>query len=126
MTLKSWREFAALLVLIVAATFLEVGKMTSYFDQFDFSGFIDVFYRVYSGQRPYVDFFYNAGPVHPYIGALFFRVFGPGKPALIANACALSIFMSVYAYALAHGFRNIDFVCADRPGGALQIGRAHV
>ncbi len=93
-----WRDLLAVLAVASCGSFLAIWRMNSFFDPFDTSGFIDLFYRIYSGQRLYADFFYNAGPVHPYIGATFFRIFGPGKNAIYANGCMLSLFMAAYSY----------------------------
>jgi hypothetical protein len=71
------------------------------YDFFDMSAFMDAGYRVASGQRLYVDFFYNAGPVHPYLHAFFFTLFGFTKTAVLAHLCAANVVVVVGTYALA-------------------------
>ena len=99
-TKQLWREALALGAVFLLGAAVETSRTTSFFDPFDHSGFLDLFYRVYSGQKLYVDFFYNAGPVHAYIGAFFYWLLGPGISAVKANACMLSLFMAAYAYML--------------------------
>jgi hypothetical protein len=47
--------------------------------------FLDASWRIYTGQHPYRDFIYYTGPVHLYLNALFFHLFGFGKTAILAH-----------------------------------------
>jgi hypothetical protein len=76
----------------------DLGQKT--FDFFDMSAFMDAGYRVYMGQSPYVDFFYNAGPVHLYLHALFFTLFGFTKTAVLAHLCTVNAVVVTAAYVL--------------------------
>ncbi len=96
-----WRDLVAIACITLLASVVEISRTMANFDIFDASGFLDVFYRVASGQKLYTDFFYNAGPVHPYIGAFLFLVFGAGKYAVMANAVLLCAFIVVLSYSLA-------------------------
>ncbi len=71
------------------------------FDFFDMSAFLDAGYRVWHGQQPYVDFFYNAGPVHLYMHATSFALFGFGKAAVLAHLLFVTAIAFGVTYALA-------------------------
>jgi len=51
----------------------------------DMGAFLDASWRVYQGQKPYVDFIYYSGPLHLYMNAFFFHLFGFGKSAILAH-----------------------------------------
>lgn len=71
------------------------------FDFFDMSAFLDAGYRVWKGQRPYVDFFYLAGPVHLYMHAFFFQMFGFTKAAVLAHFLSTTALVVAMTYTLA-------------------------
>lgn len=89
----------ALLVLAVSV-FLGRAALRGY-DTFDMSGFMDAGYRVYSGQRPYIDFYYAAGPIHLYLHALSYAVFGFSKTAILAHLLVVNAFVLATVYVLA-------------------------
>ena len=60
------------------------------FNFYDFGGFLDASWRVLNGQRPYLDFIYTTGPVHLYLNAFFFLLFGFGKLAIFAHLLVVS------------------------------------
>jgi hypothetical protein len=65
------------LLLVIGGTGLFLGFNASQrFDFYDMSGFMDAGYRVASGQKIYVDFFYIAGPLQILANAMFFKIFG--------------------------------------------------
>jgi hypothetical protein len=68
------------------------------FNQFDFGQFIDAGWRICHGQKPYTDFFLNIGPIHHYIMALFFGIFGFSKLAFFSNMAVISSTMMVLTY----------------------------
>ncbi len=55
------------------------------FNFYDMGSFLDASWRVYRGQRPYLDFIYTTGPIHLYMNAFFFLLFGFGKTAVLAH-----------------------------------------
>lgn len=55
------------------------------FNLLDMGGFLDASWRVFRGQRPYMDFIYYSGPVHLYMNAFFFHLFGFGKAAILTH-----------------------------------------
>lgn len=52
---------------------------------FDMGSFLDASWRIFCGQKPYIDFIYYSGPVHLYMNAFFFQLFGFGKTAILAH-----------------------------------------
>lgn len=76
------------------------------FDFFDMSAFLDAGYRVSIGQEPYVDFFYTAGPVHLYMHALFFRLLGFTKEAVLAHLLAVNTTVLAATWLLALRLRR--------------------
>ncbi len=78
-------EFLTLaIILILNAFFLKFNAFRG-LNFFDISAFTDASWRVYSGQKPYVDFMFVSGPVHLYLNAFFFFLFGIGKNAFLAH-----------------------------------------
>lgn len=84
------------------------GTARSQFDWFDMSAFLDAGYRTWVGQEPYVDFFYLGQPLHLWLHALFFELFGFTQDAVLAhmqafNAAAIVLFAAWAWCALAPG-----------------------
>lgn len=71
-------------ILIANAFFLNFNAFRG-FNFFDLGSFLDPSWRVFRGQKPYVDFLYLTGPVHLYMNAFFFMIFGFGKTAVLAH-----------------------------------------
>lgn len=71
------------------------------FDAFDMSAFMDAGWRVASGQRPYVDFYYTGGPIHLYLHAASYVLFGFGKVAVLAHLLAVNAVVLIAAYVIA-------------------------
>lgn len=65
------------------------------------SAFMDAGYRVYRGQEPYIDFYYIAGPVHLYMHAFFYFLFGFNKTAILAHLLSVSALMTVTTFFIA-------------------------
>lgn len=95
------RDLWILLGLLLAGNALLGWSAPRTFDFFDMSAFMDAGYRVYSGQAIYQDFAFNAGPVHPYLYALFFSVFGVSKLGLLAYMWTVNGVVVAATYALA-------------------------
>ena len=71
------------------------------FDPVDYAGFLDAGWRVLNGQKLYSDFIFHAGPVFPYVSALFFKLFGFNKIAILAqliltNAAAIFLVYAIF------------------------------
>jgi hypothetical protein len=94
-----WALLAALLAL--NATILVI-KGTERFEFFDMSSFMDAGYRVSIGQEPYVDFYYTAGPVHLYMHALSFMIFGFTTTAVLVHLCVVALLATALVFAIAH------------------------
>ncbi len=75
------RNLPLTILLILNAFFLRFNAFRG-FNFFDMSAFLDAAWRIYIGQKPYADFIYFAGPVHLYVHALSFILFGFGKTAI--------------------------------------------
>jgi len=71
------------------------------FDFFDMSAFLDAGWRVANGQRIYTDFYYSAGPVHPYLHALFFKIFGFNKTAILSHLLFVHLIVMLSVFLLA-------------------------
>lgn len=76
-----WVFLAA--VLIANAVFLRHNAFRC-FNFYDMCFPIDGAWRILNGQRPYADFILFTGPVHFYLYALFIKIFGVGKTAILA------------------------------------------
>ena len=86
-----------ILILIANAFFLNFNAFRT-FNFLDMGGFLDASWRVFCGQRPYRDFIYSSGPFHLYLNALFFKIFGFGKTAILAHLITIHslVIISVY------------------------------
>ncbi len=71
------------------------------FDFFDMSAFLDAGWRVYRGQEPYVDFMYIAGPVHLYMHALSFAIFGFTRMAVLSHLAVVNAAVVAATYLIA-------------------------
>jgi hypothetical protein len=98
---KSWPDALIGAALAALTAVFLAWDATRLFDFFDMSAFLDAGYRVYCGQRPYADFFYNAGPLHIYLHALSFWLFGYTKLAIQAHLIAGGIAATLLTYATA-------------------------
>ncbi|MET0385953.1 MAG: hypothetical protein ABW321_08335 [Polyangiales bacterium] len=78
-------EPAAFVLVLGGLSYLLALNARRVFDFFDMSAFLDAGWRVVNGQRLYTDFFYTAGPLHPYAHALSFWLFGFTQQAVIAH-----------------------------------------
>ncbi len=79
------------LLLILAANALMLAKIAfSGFNLFDWGSFLDASWRIFRGQKPFEDFYYSTGPLHLYMNAFFFKIFGFGKTALLAHIVSVS------------------------------------
>jgi len=87
LTLKK-KEFLGIsvlvLILIGNAFFLKYNAFRC-FNFLDMGAFLDAGWRVFRGQRPYIDFIYFEGPVHLQLHALSFHLFGFGKTAIFSH-----------------------------------------
>jgi len=75
---------------------------------FDYSGFLDASWRVYRGQVPYRDFIYTVGPIHLYMNAFFFFLFGFGKTAILAHLITVSTLVIGATFAIT--YRRLPFI----------------
>ncbi|MBI5366426.1 MAG: hypothetical protein HZA54_05285 [Planctomycetes bacterium] len=98
----AWLVEAALLLLLLSATSgLHLLNSLRQFQFHDMSAFMDIGYRIYIGQIPYIDFFYITGPVHPYLTAFFIALAGFGKRAVQAQLCTTNAVAVLAVYLLA-------------------------
>ncbi len=74
--------FVLLAVLLIFNAWFLYWNAFRCFNFYDMSFNLDGGWRVAVGQRPYADFLYFSGPVHLYINALFFKIFGFSKFAV--------------------------------------------
>ncbi|MBI3556732.1 MAG: hypothetical protein HY074_10755 [Deltaproteobacteria bacterium] len=93
---SKWRDAAVFLPILVLSSVYLARNALAVLDFFDMSAFMDAGYRIARGQAPYTDFFYSAGPLHPLMHAIYFKLFGFTKTAIQAhlltvNALALTM-----------------------------------
>lgn len=86
---------------MIAVSLAVIRQALSVFNFFDMSAFMDAGYRIDRGQRIYSDFFFNAGPVHPYLIALFIRIFGFTKWAILGHLTAVNGLVMIATYLVA-------------------------
>ncbi len=70
-----WEILILLLILVSNALFLHYNTFRC-FNFFDMGGFLDASWRVFRGQKPYVDFIYTTGLVRLYMNAFSFSFLG--------------------------------------------------
>lgn len=87
-------------ILTILSAFLAHSALST-FDFFDMSAFMDAGYRVLIGQTPYLDFYYNAGPMHLYMHAFFFAILGFGKNAILAHLLTVNAIAAILLYFMA-------------------------
>jgi len=87
-------------ILIANAIFLKFNAFRI-FNLLDMGSYMDAGWRILCGQRPYVDFIFHEGPVHIYMHAFFFQLFGFGKAAILAHLIVVhSIVISLVFFTL--------------------------
>lgn len=100
------RDIVVFICVTAAMSVYLVHNAMQRFDFYDMSSFLDAGYRVWIGQEPYVDFYYNAGPVHLYMHAASFALFGYTKEAILAHLLVVHIVVLGCAYVLARRHLN--------------------
>jgi len=85
------------LILIGNSLFLNFNAFRC-FNFFDMGGFLDASWRVFCGQKPYKDFIYSSGPIHLYLNALFFKIFGFGKTAILAHLVTIHSLVIIFVF----------------------------
>jgi hypothetical protein len=103
---RIWIDAILLLLLLSLNAVVLVVKGTERFEFFDMSAFMDAGYRVSIGQEPYVDFYYITGPVHLYMHALSFKLFGFTTTAVIVHLCTVSLAVTALVYVIARKYLN--------------------
>lgn len=73
------------------------------FSFFDMSQFMDGAWRVLTGQKPYSDFFFWSGPLHLYLFAFFYYLFGFGKWAVLGYLVFLNSLVMITTFILLRG-----------------------
>ena len=86
-----------LLILLVNAWFLHSAVLWQ-FDPNDYGGFMDVTWRIYCGQKPYVDFIYHTQPLFIYTMTFFAWVFGFGRHSIFAHIVFTSSAMTLLTF----------------------------
>lgn len=87
--------------------FLAINAAFLYFNSFrtmlfyDMGFILDASWRVYCGQVPCRDFLVSFGPIHFYLMAIFYHLFGFGKIALWAHTVTISSLVILATYILA-------------------------
>ncbi|PIQ86833.1 MAG: hypothetical protein COV74_03105 [Candidatus Omnitrophica bacterium CG11_big_fil_rev_8_21_14_0_20_45_26] len=92
--------------LLVNAWFLNFNAFRG-FNFFDFGCFMDATWRIMHGQKPYTDFIFFVGPVHLYMCAIFYLLFGFGKWAVLVHLVAVSSALVALTYRVARKYLSI-------------------
>lgn len=87
-------------ILLINAIFLNFNAFRTFYF-LDLSTFLDATWRIYIGQKPYIDFISYCGMIHFYMVALFFHLFGFGKIALLAHLITISSLVITATYLIA-------------------------
>ncbi len=80
----------SLILILIFNAFMLNYNLFRCFNMSDMGAFLDAGYRVFRGQHPYRDFFYHSGPIHLYLTAGFFQLFGFGKSAILIHIILVS------------------------------------
>ncbi len=94
------------LILVANAFFLRFNAFRG-FNFFDMGAFLDASWRVYKGQRPFIDFLYISGPIHLYMNAFFFSIFGFGKTAILMHIIAVHSIVIVITYVITRKYTPV-------------------
>jgi hypothetical protein len=98
LTLRDYAAFSGLAIILIAnAWFLSIIAFHG-FNHFDFGSFLDASWRIYRGQKLYIDFYYHTGPLHLYLNVLFFLIFGFGKAAILAHMLTLNFIIVLVTF----------------------------
>ncbi len=99
--LKNSAAFLGLLLVLSANAFFLQSNAYRHLDFYNMGSFLDGGWRILTGQKPFVDFMLNVGPVHIYLHALFFYFFGFGKLAILAHLVVISSVAILLTYGVA-------------------------
>ncbi len=101
--LQSWVEIAGLLILLAVNALFLKRAMLFQFDPNDYGGLLDITWRIYNGQKPYIDFIYHLQPLFLYVMTGFAVVFGFGKAGVLAQLITISSGMIMASFFLVRG-----------------------
>ena len=103
-TLRDPINLSFLTILLISnATFMNWNAFRC-FNFFDMGSFFDASWRVYKGQKPYIDFIFISGPIYLYVNALFFCLFGVGKAAILAHILTTHSLVIVFAFVVSRKY----------------------
>lgn len=91
-----------LFVILAANAFFLKFNAFRIFVPYDMAPYLDAAWRVLCGQRFYVDFIFPEAPLHVDMMVVFFRLFGFGKPAILAHLIVIhslvitAVFLMMY------------------------------
>ncbi len=100
---KFWKEFFPLIFLLLLNAFFLNYNFLRGFIFYDMGVFLDASWRVTIGQKPHIDFYFISGPLHLYMNAFFFKLFGFGKTALVSHLVVASTLAILATYWAARG-----------------------
>ncbi len=95
-------SFAVLCLLLIGNLFFLKYNAFRYFHFYDMCFSLDGGWRILKGQKPYIDFIYFSGPIHLYLHALFFKLFGFGKTAVWVHLWMVNSIVVVFVYLLTY------------------------
>jgi len=88
--IKHFFPFILLFIILAVNAYLLSFNAFRYFNFYDMGDFLDGGWRIYIGQKPYRDFLFYPCPLHFYMLAFFFHIFGVGKTAFLAHIMVVS------------------------------------
>ncbi len=90
--------FAGLALFIVTSSLFLKKAVLGQFDPNDYGGLLDVVWRIFHGQKPYVDFIFHMPPIFIYTMTFFAVLFGFGKGGVLAHLIAMTTGISFLTF----------------------------
>ena len=97
---KTHAGILGLMILLAVNFFFLRHNAFRFFNFYDMCFDLDGGWRILNGQRPHTDFICFTGPVHLYMYALFFKIFGFGKSAIFAYLITGSSLVMTIVYGM--------------------------
>lgn len=81
------------------------------FNLFDMGCMMDGGWRIFTGQEPYKDFIFITGPLHLYLLAFLFWIFGFGKTAIWAYLVLTHSIVIIVTFLIGRRFLSLSVLC---------------
>ncbi len=102
--LKHFLLAAVGLIGLLSANVLVFSRIAFFdFATMDWGGFLDAAWRIWCGQRIYVDYTFHTGPMHLYMFLLFFKLFGFDRQGILMHLTVINTLTAAATFAVAWG-----------------------